>query len=71
MDQHDSKVLVAIGTEVGARFDRVAVRLPRAVAEAAEPRIDLAISERGRWEDDTVVVDLDIASACAAARATR
>ncbi|HEX6353489.1 hypothetical protein [Actinophytocola sp.] len=87
MDQYESKVFVSIGRPVDARVDRVAVRLPRAVAEAAvsaserdEPAdethatlapIGLAISERGRWADDAVVVDLDVATACAAARAAR
>jgi hypothetical protein len=91
MDQTGRKVLVAIGGAVDAQVGRVAVRLPRAVAEAAvaawerdEPGektretraptlalIGLAIAERGRWADDVVVVDLDVASACAAARAAR
>jgi hypothetical protein len=33
--------------------------------------IGLAVSERGRWEGGQVVVDLDVASAGAAARASR
>ncbi|CAL9284541.1 hypothetical protein ABZ568_11445 [Streptomyces olindensis] len=33
--------------------------------------IGLAISERGRWEGEEVVVDLDVASAGAALRAAR
>ncbi|MER6144990.1 hypothetical protein ABT174_34015 [Streptomyces sparsogenes] len=33
--------------------------------------IGLAISERGRWEGDEVVIDLDIDSAGAASRASR
>ncbi|OMI38983.1 hypothetical protein [Streptomyces sparsogenes] len=40
--------------------------------QAAEPAlIGLAISERGRWEGDEVVIDLDIDSAGAASRASR
>lgn len=93
----DVKVLAAIGECVQAQVGRVAVRLPRAVAEAAvaawernEPDglgeesreqyvlrdqaaelalIGLAVSERGRWEGESVVVGLDVASAGAAVRA--
>ncbi|MFF7591437.1 hypothetical protein ACFZCK_28565 [Kitasatospora purpeofusca] len=87
--REESKVLAAIGEHVHAQVDRVTVRLPRAVAQAAvdawerddpddglrgetieqyEVRgragdvalIGLVISEHGRWEDEEVVVDLDV-----------
>ncbi|MEV0192615.1 hypothetical protein AB0I39_29315 [Kitasatospora purpeofusca] len=90
--RQESKVLAAIGEHVHAQVDRVTVRLPRAVAQAAvdawerddpddglrgetieqyELRgragdvalIGLVISEHGRWEDEEVVVDLDVAAA--------
>ncbi|WP_031079197.1 hypothetical protein [Streptomyces sp. NRRL S-118] len=95
----DSEVLAAIGTQVDAQVGRVAVRLPRPVAEAAvaawerdeadDPGeesheqyalrdraaelalIGLAISQRGRWERDELVIDLDVDSAGAALRASR
>ncbi|MET9292527.1 hypothetical protein [Streptomyces sp. NPDC003077] len=95
--REDAEVLAAIGVCVQAQVDRVTVRLPRAVAEAAvaawerdesaEPGVEsreqyvlrdraaelaligLAISERGRWEGEEVVVSLDVAAAGAAVRA--
>ncbi|MFF3127563.1 hypothetical protein ACFVRD_35930 [Streptomyces sp. NPDC057908] len=94
----DSKVLAAIGEHVDAQVDRVTVRLPRAVAEAAMDAwerdelgdlgketheqyalrdqagdlalIGLVISERGRWEGEEVVIDLDVVFAGAAVRAS-
>ncbi|MFE1319064.1 hypothetical protein [Kitasatospora phosalacinea] len=97
--REDSKVLAAIGAHVDAQVGRVAVRLPRAVAEAAVDAWDreevgglgeetheqyalrdqaaelaligLAISQRGRWDGEEVVVDLDVASAGAALRASQ
>ncbi|MGP4110216.1 hypothetical protein ACTWP5_04765 [Streptomyces sp. 4N509B] len=93
----DARVLAAIGAHVVARTGRVAVRLPRAVAEAAVAAweredvgevpgeetleqwrlrdmagdlglIGVAFSERGRWEGEEVVVELDVALAGAAAK---
>ncbi len=96
--REDSTVLAAIGEHVDAQVGRVTVRLPRAVAEAAEAAwerdelgdlgeetheqyalreqagdlalIGLVISERGRWEGEEVLIDLDVASAGAAVRAS-
>ncbi|WP_328957900.1 hypothetical protein [Kitasatospora purpeofusca] len=90
--REEAKVLAAIGEHVHAQVDRVTVRLPRAVAQAAvdawerddpddglrgetieqyELRgragdvalIGLVISEHGRWEDEGVVVELDVSDA--------
>ncbi|MFI6108145.1 hypothetical protein [Streptomyces sp. NPDC051310] len=97
--REDSDVPAAIGTQVDAQVGRVAVRLPRSVAEAAAAAwerdetegpgeesheqhalrdqaaelalIGLAITQRGRWEGDELVVDLDVESAGAALRASR
>ncbi|WP_329100448.1 hypothetical protein [Streptomyces sp. NBC_01439] len=95
----DSKVLAAIGRQVDIQVDRVSVRLPRAVAEAAVAAWDreessgqapetheqyllrdkaaelaligLEISQRGRWEGEELLIDLDITSAGAAVRASQ
>jgi hypothetical protein len=92
-------VLAAIGTRLESQVDRVSVRLPRSLAEAAvaawdreetdgvgeESReeyelrddaaelalIGLAVHDRGVWDGEEVVVDLDVIQAAAALRAAR
>ncbi|MFD5096543.1 hypothetical protein ACFWMR_38475 [Amycolatopsis thailandensis] len=79
--QEDSKVLAAIGACLDAQLAPITVRLPKTLARAAAAAlrdqagelalIGLVISERGRWESDEVVVDLDVAAVGAAVRAAR
>ncbi|MFG1995358.1 hypothetical protein ACGFJ7_35820 [Actinoplanes sp. NPDC048988] len=97
--RHDRTVLTAIGTRLESQADRISVRLPRPLAEAAvaawhreetggtgeESReefelrddaanlalIGLALSERGVWDVQEAVVDLDLVQIAAALRAAR
>ena len=95
----DAQVLADLGRHLSPQIDRIMVRLPRAVAEAAvaawnrdEPGavgeesrdqaalreaaaelalIGLALTERGEWHVDEVVVALDVVEVAAALRAAR
>ncbi|MFI0420431.1 hypothetical protein [Spongiactinospora sp. 9N601] len=97
--RQDRAVLAVVGAHLDPQMSRVAVRLPRSVAELAvaawereelaevgeesrEERelrddaaelalIGLAISSRGVWETEEVVVDLDVVQIASALRAAR